>query len=574
MSMCPTCGAQNDPGNRFCDQCGTRLTAEGPSNPTSPPSPVAPPDMPTAAAPLCPACGATVLPGEAFCDNCGASLSGAVAAVPIVDVQADIPTQPAGAVASAGSGGCWSCGAAVLPGERFCDNCGADLQAAPSAAPAPPVSAVDEHDQATVIAPPPAPSAPPAPVVDEHDQATMIAPPPAPPAPVEDEHDQATMIAPPPAPPPAPVEDEHDQATMIAPPPAPPAPPPAPPATPDPVAVPIADEPAPAAPAPPAEVPVVPAPPAPVVDEHDQATMIAPPVTPDPVAVPIEAEATPAAAAPPAAAPVAAAPPAADTDVAAQRGELEAEIARQQQIITQFEQMQATFGAATPPAVITGLDEARQALAKAQTALAALPTAPTVDPALVKGLEDEIGRQRQIIAQFEQMQAMFGAATPPAVLAGLDEARQALIRAEGELHTLGVSLPPAAAATTIPAPAAPATPAAPVAPVAPTGPRMVVLDGGHVIPLPGNKSEIIVGREDPVSNIYPEVDLTAFGGEAGGVSRQHARITLNAGQWNLYDLNSTNHTRVDGTRLEPNQPHPLHDGARVQFGRIVLTFHL
>ncbi|WP_298820024.1 zinc-ribbon domain-containing protein, partial [uncultured Chloroflexus sp.] len=26
MIICPSCGAQNDSTNRFCDQCGTRLT--------------------------------------------------------------------------------------------------------------------------------------------------------------------------------------------------------------------------------------------------------------------------------------------------------------------------------------------------------------------------------------------------------------------------------------------------------------------------------------------------------------------------------------------------------------------
>ena len=95
-----------------------------------------------------------------------------------------------------------------------------------------------------------------------------------------------------------------------------------------------------------------------------------------------------------------------------------------------------------------------------------------------------------------------------------------------------------------------------------------------MLPLPTNKAEIIIGREDPVSNIFPEVDLTPFGGEMGGVSRQHARITHSGDQWRITDLNSTNYTRLDGSRLDPEIATPLHDGARVQFGRIVVTFHL
>jgi pSer/pThr/pTyr-binding forkhead associated (FHA) protein len=99
-------------------------------------------------------------------------------------------------------------------------------------------------------------------------------------------------------------------------------------------------------------------------------------------------------------------------------------------------------------------------------------------------------------------------------------------------------------------------------------------EGGHTLQFPADKDEIIVGREDPVSNIFPEIDLTPYGGETGGVSRQHARITRSNGAWMVTDLNSTNFTRVDGNRLEPNIPVPIRDGSRLQFGRIVTVFHM
>jgi hypothetical protein len=322
--------------------------------------------------------------------------------------------------------------------------------------------------------------------------------------------------------------------------------------------------------------------------------------------------------------------PALPSDAAyqAEKQRLEEEIARQQQIIAQFEQMQAMFGAAVPPAVTQGLAEARDMLARAQVALDELkPPAPPVDPAEVKRLEEEIARQQQIITQFEQMQAMFGAAAPPAVTQGLADARDAQARAQAELQSLlGAGTPaPATAQPTANAapPEAPAPTAEPVAqtaapePVAPTAapepvapisepaaapvsapvelpappvnipeppappvappqpavaPRLILDEGGKELPLPTDKAEIIVGREDPISGIFPEIDLTPYGGEGGGVSRQHARISRANGQWTITDLNSTNYTRVDGNKLDPSLPAPIKDGARIQFGRIAATF--
>ncbi|MFL5802519.1 MAG: zinc ribbon domain-containing protein, partial [Roseiflexaceae bacterium] len=97
----------------------------------------------------------------------------------------------------------------------------------------------------------------------------------------------------------------------------------------------------------------------------------------------------------------------------------------------------ATGGAAEtspPPATAAAPQDESPALSK--TASADLPTAeqPALSPEAIyesekQRLEAEIARQQQIITQFEQMQAMFGAATPPAVTQGLAEARDAQARA-------------------------------------------------------------------------------------------------------------------------------------------------
>ena len=55
--------------------------------------------------------------------------------------------------------------------------------------------------------------------------------------------------------------------------------------------------------------------------------------------------------------------------------------------------------------------------------------------------------------------------------------------------------------------------------------------------------------------------------EDTSVSRRHAQITYEGGRFYLTDLGSSNGTRVDGVRLTPDTPHPLHNGAQIVFGK-------
>jgi pSer/pThr/pTyr-binding forkhead associated (FHA) protein len=110
--------------------------------------------------------------------------------------------------------------------------------------------------------------------------------------------------------------------------------------------------------------------------------------------------------------------------------------------------------------------------------------------------------------------------------------------------------------------------------MAPAGagqPRLVMANG-TTFDLAG-KSEIIIGREDPVSNIYPDVDLTPHGGEEDGVSRVHAKLMINGSQYLVEDQNSTNHTFVNKQKLVPKTPTPIKDGDELKLGRAVMTFH-
>ena len=130
-------------------------------------------------------------------------------------------------------------------------------------------------------------------------------------------------------------------------------------------------------------------------------------------------------------------------------------------------------------------------------------------------------------------------------------------------------MPPDPMANAQPTPA-PLAPPAPVA--APAGAaKLTVQADNQSFDLTG-KSEVVIGREDPVSNIYPDIDLTPHGGEEGGVSRLHAKLYQTNGQYLVEDQNSTNFTFVNRQKLAPKTPTPINNGDELRLGRVALKF--
>ena len=101
--------------------------------------------------------------------------------------------------------------------------------------------------------------------------------------------------------------------------------------------------------------------------------------------------------------------------------------------------------------------------------------------------------------------------------------------------------------------------------------RLVIQESQTTLHLPYGKAEVIIGRDDPISNLYPDIDLTDYGGDKAGVSRQHARILFQGGRVFLEDRNSTNHTYLNEQPLEP-WPCPLHSDY-IRFGRLKAKPH-
>ncbi len=89
---------------------------------------------------------------------------------------------------------------------------------------------------------------------------------------------------------------------------------------------------------------------------------------------------------------------------------------------------------------------------------------------------------------------------------------------------------------------------------------------------PLQKESNLVGRTDPQSNIFPDVDLSRFDPETK-ISRRHARIWRQGDTFLVEDLGSVNGTVVnDAVKLGPRQPRPLENGDRLRLGETTLHF--
>ncbi len=93
---------------------------------------------------------------------------------------------------------------------------------------------------------------------------------------------------------------------------------------------------------------------------------------------------------------------------------------------------------------------------------------------------------------------------------------------------------------------------------------------GNKLELPA-KDEVVIGREDPVSEVFPDLDLTGFGGAEGGVSRKHAVIHRSGAVYTVEDMGSTNGTYINKKRIQPHMPQAIKPGDEVRFGKLAFS---
>ncbi len=102
--------------------------------------------------------------------------------------------------------------------------------------------------------------------------------------------------------------------------------------------------------------------------------------------------------------------------------------------------------------------------------------------------------------------------------------------------------------------------------------RFVIQDTQVSLPIPPGKQEIILGREDPVSGVFPDIDLDPHGGHEAGVGRRHARLVIQNDQVCLEDLDSVNGTAVNRQRVTARQSIPLKSGDEIRLGKMALLY--
>ncbi len=93
---------------------------------------------------------------------------------------------------------------------------------------------------------------------------------------------------------------------------------------------------------------------------------------------------------------------------------------------------------------------------------------------------------------------------------------------------------------------------------------------GNRLELPA-KDDVVIGREDPISDVFPDVDLSPFGGLENGVSRKHAVIRRAGSAYTVEDMGSTNGTYLNRKKIQPHAPQEIKPGDEVRFGKLALS---
>lgn len=152
-------------------------------------------------------------------------------------------------------------------------------------------------------------------------------------------------------------------------------------------------------------------------------------------------------------------------------------------------------------------------------------------------------------------------------------ARSSLLRPEADLECESLPWVSKSLAGMGPESAVPTGPreATPIdIPATPTARLVVIRHGQLVREFPLQGTQWLIGRWDPQQRVFPDVDLDDDDPEAT-VSRRHAYLVYQDGQYLIEDLGSTNGTFINrGHRLIPGRRYVVQDGDEIIVGKTFL----
>src|SRR3954451_13545801 len=103
--------------------------------------------------------------------------------------------------------------------------------------------------------------------------------------------------------------------------------------------------------------------------------------------------------------------------------------------------------------------------------------------------------------------------------------------------------------------------------------RLIHPPSGMEFPL-STGPETSIGRKDPVTGIYPDIDLTPVDNQRS-VSRRHAKVYRRGSKYFFgEEIGTMNSTFLNGKRLETGVPGEIRPGDEVRFGVVVLRFEV
>lgn len=100
--------------------------------------------------------------------------------------------------------------------------------------------------------------------------------------------------------------------------------------------------------------------------------------------------------------------------------------------------------------------------------------------------------------------------------------------------------------------------------------RLVVLGDNTELTL-AEKSEVTIGRVDPVNNVEPDIDLTSVDTELT-TSRRHAKVLRRGDGFYILEERATNGTFVNGQRISAERPLLIRTGDDLMFGAVRMRF--